>query len=145
MHIMQKTPKIITIIGLVFEGLAGLVSAVSALIIFNLDKVPGYTASLEELPADELEALEIIMGFTLAMLVIFGILFSVMFIINLILFSKLIKGEYTEEQARKVYLYQAIWGGLNVMLNSVTGILYLISGIQGYNGEVDRIDTREGI
>ena len=85
------------------------------------------------------------MGYLVGILTILAVVISVMFFINLFLFSKLIKGKYTEEQAKRVYLYQAIWGGINVLTNSVTGILYLISGIQGYNGEVDRIETREGI
>ena len=145
MHRMERTPRIITIIGLVFEGLAGLTTGITALLINFIDKLPGYSASLEDLPADELEALEIMMHFLLVLLIVFAIVFSVMFVFNLILFLKLMTGAFTEKQAKKVYLYQAIWGGLNVLFNSVTGILYLVSGIQGYNGEVDRIETREGI
>jgi len=145
MHKMENTPRIITIIGLVFEGFAGLVTGLSALLLSMIDKIPGYTESLNEMAPDELEAYEIIMGFTSTLLVVLAVIFIVMFIVNLILFSKLMRGAYTEEQARKVYLYQAIWGGINILMNSITGILYLISGIQGYNGQVDRIDTREGI
>jgi len=145
MHKMENTPKIITIIGLVFEGVAAVVTTLATLLIAFLDKIPGYTESLEELPADELQALEFMMGFLLVLMIVLAIIFSVMFLINLYLFTKLMRGGFTEEQARKVYLYQAIWGGINIVLNSVTGILYLISGIQGYSGEVDRIDTREGI
>ena len=145
MHEMENTPRIITIIGLVFEGIAGLVTGFFALLIQMLDRFPGYTESINEMPADELEAYEIIMGFTEGILIVLAVVFTVMFIVNLILFSKLIKGGYTEEQARKVYLYQTIWGGINLLMNSVTGILYLISGIQGFNGQVDRIETREGI
>ncbi len=145
MHEMQRTPKIITIIGLVFEGLAAVSCGLSALGISLLERIPGYSESLLEMAADELEAYELIMGFTFGMLIVLTIIFSVMFMINLGLFTKLMKGAYTEEQARKVYLYQAIWGGISVLINSVTGILYLVAGIQGYNGRVDRIDTREGI
>ncbi len=145
MHEMQQTPKIITIIGLVFEGLAAVVCGLSTIGLALLERIPGYSESILEMPADELEAYELVMGFTFGLLIVFTIIFSVMFVVNLILFTKLMKGAYTEEQAKKVYLYQAIWGGISVLINSVTGILYLISGIQGYNGRVDRIDTREGI
>ena len=145
MHKMENTPRIITIIGLILEGVAALVTTLTAILVSLIDKIPGYTESLEELPADELQALEFMMGFLLVLLIVLAVIFSVMFLINLILFTKLMRGGFTEEQARKVYLYQAIWGGISIVLNSVTGILYLISGIQGYNGEVDRIETREGI
>ncbi len=145
MHEMQKTPKIITIIGLVLEGLAAVACILSAYIFTLLDKIPGYTESLQEMPADDLAAYETIMNFTLGILVVFSVIFSIMFVINLILFTKLMKGSFTEEQAKKVYLYQAIWGGISILINSVTGILYLISGVQGYNERVDRIETREGI
>lgn len=145
MHTMERTPKIITIVGLVMEGLAALVTGVSAILFSMIDRIPGYSESLLEMTPDELEAYEFIMDFTLWILVVFAILFTVMFIINITLFTKLIKGNFTKEQARKVYLYQAIWGGICVLINTVTGILYLVSGIQGYNEQVDRIETRDGI
>jgi len=145
MHTMENTPKIITIIGLVLEGLASLTLIFSAFIIGMLDRIPGYTESLQEMPADELEAYEFVMNLTFDLLIVLAIIITIMFIINMILFIKLIKGSYTEEQAKKIYLYQAIWGGISILMNTFTGVLYLVSGIQGYNGRVDRIDTREGI
>ena len=84
MHEMENTPKIITIIGLVFEGLAALTTTLSVLLIAFLDRIPGYTEALEELPADELEALEIMMAFLLVLMISFAVIFSVMFVINLI-------------------------------------------------------------
>ncbi len=145
MHVMQRTPKIITIIGLVFEGLAAVVCGISVLIFTFLDKIPGYSESLLEMQPDELEAYNYIMDFTFIILIVFTIVFSIMFVININLFTKLIKGSLTEEQAKKVYLYQAIWGGISLLFNSITGILYLVSGVQGYNNRVDKIETREGI
>ncbi len=145
MHEMQRTPKIITIIGLVLEGIAAVSCGLSVLLFSFLDRIPGYTEDIQDMQADELEAFESIMGFTLGLLIVFTIVFSVMFLINLKLFTKLMRGGYTEEEAKKVYLYQAIWGGISVLINSITGVLYLVSGVQGYNGYVDRIDTREGI
>ena len=145
MHEMQNTPKIITIIGLVLEGLAGVVTLLSAILIKYIDRIPGYAESLQDMTADELEAYNFIMALSFGMLIVLAIIFIVMFVINLFLFTKLMKGNFTEEQAKKVYLYQAIWGGISVLINTITGILYLVSGVQGYNGQADKIDTREGI
>ncbi len=145
MHKIQPTPKIITIIGIILEGIAGVSCWIGYYLLVNIDKLPGYSDSLLEMTSEELEAYEFIMDLSLGLLSILAIVISVMFVINLILFSKLINGRYTEEQAKKVYLYQAIWGGINLVFNTVTGILYLVSGVQGYNGQVDRIDIREGI
>jgi len=55
------------------------------------------------------------------------------------------KGKFTESQAKKVYLYQAIWGGVSFLFNQVTGILYLISGIGGYNNQKEEVNIRDGI
>jgi len=66
-------------------------------------------------------------------------------ILNHILFRKLIKGYLTEKQARNVYLYLAIYGGLYLFSNQILGILYLISGIRGYKGEKEETDIRDGI
>ncbi len=145
MHKMEKTSKIITIIGLCFEGLAAVMCTLSVLFFSYLDRLPGYKEALLDMSADDLEAFNYIMRLSYILLIIFAVIFMIMFIINLTFFTKLIKGLYTEEQAKKIYLYQAIWGGISLTINSVTGILYLVSGIQGYNGRVDKIKTREGI
>ena len=46
---------------------------------------------------------------------------------------------------KKIYLYQAVWGGINILFNQVTGVLYLISGVSGYSGHHEEKDVREGI
>ena len=145
MHKMENTPKIITIIGLVIEGVAAVSTFLGAWFVSIIDTIPGYSESLLEMSTEEFEFYEYIMDFVFTLLIVFAIVYTIMFFLNLFLFKKLMNGTWTEEQAKKVYLYQAIWGGLNVMTNSITGILYLVSGIQGYNGQVDRIETREGI
>lgn len=145
MHVMQPTPRIITIIGLILEGIGVFFLGIFAVLIRFIDRIPGYEKSLNEMTAEELEVYEWFMGFLDTFLLVMAIIFISIFIINLFLFSKLIKGSFTEKQAKKVYLYQAIWGGINIASNTVTGILYLISGVQGFNGQLDRIETREGI
>ena len=145
MHKIEDTPKIITIIGLVLEGLAGLVYTGMAVLFSYSGGIIEFLQEADEMTVEEEEFLQIMMNWMSGLFIVLAILFVVMFFINLYLFTKLIRGSYTDAQAKKVYLYQAIWGGINVLLNTVTGILYLVSGIQGYSGQVDRINTRDGI
>ena len=146
MHKMERTPKIITTIGMVIEGISVLVLIATTILFFNIQKMPslGNAADAGMSPseyADLIEFLGYIGYFILAM----TILYTIAFFVNLVLFPGLMKEKYTEEKARKIYLYQAIWGGLNLMSNQITGILYLISGVQGYNGRKDKVNVREGI
>lgn len=145
MHKIENTPKKITIIGLVFEGLAGFVYTGMAILFSYSDNMIEFLKKVDEMTTEEEEFLVIMMNWMSGLFIVLAVLFVVMFFVNLYLFTKLIKGLYTDAQAKKIYLYQAIWGGINVLLNTVTGILYLVSGIQGYNGQVDQIDIREGI
>lgn len=144
MHTMQKTPKIITIIGMVLEGIAA-ITTIGAGYIFSLHREIENFASLMEMTQEEYEEFVFIFDFFSNLLYVLGGVILIIFIVNLVLFTKLIKGQLTEETAKKVYLYQAIWGGISILMNTVTGILYLISGVQGYNGTEDMPEVREGI
>lgn len=151
MHKIENTPKVITIIGLVFEGIVGLsllgfgalMRSVANLAEFEADLRAELATDISD--PDQLDAIYDIVIMVFNSVFVIGIIVIVVFIINLVLFSKLIGGKFTEEQAKKVYLYQAIWGGFNLLFNQITGILYLISGIQGFNKRPDKIETREGI
>lgn len=145
MHKIQNTPKIVTIIGLALEGFAAISAILSAFLIPLLFKSELFLSDLGGMTSEEIEIFDIMIGWMTSIMIIFAVLFTVMFTINIILFTKLIRGKFTEKQAKKVYLYQAIWGGISILLNTITGILYLVSGVQGYSGHVDRIETREGI
>lgn len=135
---MEKNKKVITIIGLVIEviGLIGLLA--SFFILIYVTKIPG----IFEVDLDHTALLlQLLIDF------IFGIIFvwGIVILINLFLFIRLMKGKFTESQAKKVYLYQAIWGGVSFLFNQVTGILYLISGIGGYNNQKEEVNIRDGI
>lgn len=135
---MEKNKKVITIIGLVIEviGLIGLLA--SFFILIYVTKIPGiFEANLDHTAL----LLQLLIDF------IFGIIFvwGIVILINLFLFIRLMKGKFTESQAKKVYLYQAIWGGVSFLFNQVTGILYLISGIGGYNNQKEEVNIRDGI
>ena len=128
---MEKTPKILTLIGLVLEGLAAFSSLVSGYLLMNFDRF----AFLEEMYASIEEGEQwifdlmtgVIGGFVLGL----GIVLTIMFVVNYFLFSKMMKGRFTQDTAKKVYKYQIIWGILSLLMNTLTGILYLVSGFQG--------------
>jgi hypothetical protein len=144
---MDRTPKILTIIGLVFEGFSVVVLGIFALLFRNYQELPFMDEAMAELTGSELEDFIWIMDFAINLMTVMFVIIGVFFIINIFLFSKLMSGKYTEEVAKKVYLYQAIWGGFNLLSNQITGILYLISGVSGFNGykEMTKKDIREGI
>jgi len=146
MHKIESTPKIITIIGLVLEGIAAVALSFMAFLFSNFNSIPEIEERLLlEMTDAEYADFLIFVDFLVTFFLVLAIILVTMFMINLVLFTKLIKGSYTDEQAKKIYLYQAIWGGISIMLNTVTGILYLISGVQGYSGKKDNEDFREGI
>lgn len=145
MHEMDRTPKIITIIGLVLEGL-GILGLLLTYYIFNSfgDWSFFTTENLDVTQAELDQILELYAFIGNIMLVVVTVI-AVFFIVNLYLFIKLIQGKFTEETAKKVYLYQAIWGGINILSNTVVGILYLISGVSGRNGHREEQNIRQGI
>ncbi|KFZ27614.1 MAG: hypothetical protein KQ78_00153 [Candidatus Izimaplasma bacterium HR2] len=146
MHKMENTPMIITIIGLVMEGIAVVVLAGTSIFMLSIKNMVGFRNAIEADLSQE-EYLEMIkwMDWIGYFILVVTIVLGVFLILNLYLFPRLMKGKYTEEQAKKIYLYQAIWGGINLVMNQITGILYLISGVQGYNGRKDIIEVRDGI
>ena len=146
MHKMENTPKIITIIGLVLEGISVFVLVGTSIFMLNIDRIYGFRNAAEaELTVDEYTDMLQIMDWIGLFLVGMAIVIGIFFVVNLILFTGLMSGKYTEEKAKKIYLYQAIWGGINILSNQITGILYLISGVQGYNGRKDKVEVRDGI
>jgi Na+/proline symporter len=142
---MEKTPKILTIIGLVLEGIAALSSIVFGLLFVNVDKFVFFDEIYATVPPDEQWIFDLFTGVVGVLILVMGIIIGIIFIINLILFSKLMRGDYSEETAKKIYKYQIIWGVISLLLNTLTGIFYIISGFQGFEGQKDHFDVREGI
>lgn len=145
MHEMDRTPKIVTIIGLVLEGLGAISSFVTGLFLVNFENSPLYDIIVLDVPADELDEMIELISWLGSIAFVLGIGMTIIFVVNIYLFSKLMKSKFTEEQAKKVYLYQAIWGGINIIFNTVAGILYLISGVTGYSGHKEERNIRDGI
>jgi len=145
MHEMDNTPRILTIIGLILEGLGAIGGFFGYWILTNFSKMPGVNATSMEMTQDDFNELLEIIAWLADFVLVIAVVMVVFFVISLVLFTKLMRGKFTEETAKKVYLYQAIWGGFNLLFNQITGILYLISGVGGYNGHREERDIREGI
>jgi len=141
---MEKTPKVLTTIGLILEGFAALGSLVSGILFINAERFPFFDEIYATVPTDEQWIFDLMTGIIGIVILVIGIILGIVFVINLILFSKLIKGAYSEEKAKKVYKYQIIWGIISLFMNTLTGILYLISGFQGFEGQKDHMNVREG-
>jgi hypothetical protein len=145
MHTMDKTPRIVTIIGLIFEGLNVVGTLVGGLFLRNFESFPLFDLAMAEMSAAEIDEVLELFAWLSNILIGMAIVVGVFFLVNLVLFTRLMQGRYTEEAAKKVYLYQAVWGGVNVALNLITGILYLVSGVTGYGGHKEERNIRTGI
>ncbi len=138
------TQKICTIVGLVFEGIT--VAGMFFLALF-FRRPPQFILDLieaENLSQSEQQLIDFVFNFFAYFGLVFGILVATVFVINLFLFTKMIKGELSEETLRKTLLYQAIWGGISLLFNQLGGVLYLVSGISGLN-QIDAERPREGL
>lgn len=145
MHDMDKTPRIVTIIGLIFEGLNVAGSLFTGLLLRNFESLPFYDLAIADMSVAEVSEVLDLFAWLSNLMIGLAIVIGVFFLINLVLFSRLMQGRYTEESAKKVYLYQAVWGGVNIALNLITGILYLVSGVTGYGGHKEETNIRNGI
>ena len=145
MHVMDNTKKIITIIGLVFEIISVFAIGFSIWLFKNFDSLPGMSLELAEMSQEEYDMMMWIFDLSISIMSVMIFIVGAFTLINIYLLSKLISGKFTEQQAKKVYLYQAIWGGINLLSNQITGVLYLISGVGGYNGHKEQKDIRSAI
>jgi len=131
---LDKTSKITTIIGLIFEGLGVFMFALTGTgmaLINSMSRTEIMDFFGDEITSNDLDIMLMVFSVLAIIFIIIGFIALVFFLVNLVLFTKLINGKYTEEQASKVLLYQAIYGGINLMFNQILGVLYLVSGIQG--------------
>ncbi|MFP4077813.1 MAG: hypothetical protein ACLFUQ_01550 [Candidatus Izemoplasmataceae bacterium] len=131
MHKPEEASKIATVIGLVFDGIGmfgmlAVAAAVNVAEVFTVDLFldEGLTQSEAELMVDILDVLGVV--FFVA-----GGIFLIVFMVNIVLFTKLINGRFNAEKASKTYLYQIVWGAINLLFNQISGIAHLISGIKG--------------
>ncbi len=142
-HKMDNTNKIVTIIGLVLEGFSAFFLLMFLLVWDQYMRLVSLAES--DMSAEEFEILVDLFDVLHIVVIVTGIILSIAFVVNIVLFSKLVRGRLTEQTAKKVYLYQAIWGGVSLLFNQITGILYLVSGVRGFNNQREETDIREGI
>lgn len=145
MHKMNNTPRILSIIGSVFDFLGVFSLAITAFVFkalfteeFFEDLVP---------PEDMAEIREIVELYQIIgnVMIVLAMILGVIFIINLFVNIRLIRGKVPEEKAKTYYTYQLFIGIVLMLMNTISGIVYIISGIKGRDDEPDKIHTREGI
>jgi len=144
-HKMEKTPRIITKIGLVLEFLNVFFGGV---FVYFFDRIFSEAFLLRLDPETTQEELDFLFTYLpiFRVIIFAALIFStILLIVNYILFSGLYKEQYEENKAIKVYTYQFIIGIVYLFSNLVVGILYVISGSQGRQGDLDMPDIREGI
>lgn len=133
---MPKIPtsvRILTILGLVFQGIGVVLTSALFLIIARL---PGFFMMvLEEafVTADELNAFFAVLPIIRVIVVVVIVIQLAFFIVNMILFIPVLQEKKTTEQASTIFLYQAIYGGITLFSNQLVGVIHLISGIIGRN------------
>lgn len=143
---VHQTTKTTTVLGLVFEGF-GLLMMVLGLVFLQLLS----TLSVNDLVTEGLSQgdaqLVLLIGAVLRLvLLVLTLIVGAFFMLNLWLFTKLIKQHYDYDTAQKILLYQAIYGGFNMLFNQITGVLYLISGLTGRtNLKVPQERVRDGL
>lgn len=146
---MTKIPsssKVLTIIGLVIEGLSFL-AMLGITLLFS--RIPAwFEETILLFSEDVLEFNQIMNGipFIRVMVILFSVFISILFIINLIFFIPTILGKKSQTFTSNVFLYQAILGGISLFTNQLLGAIYLISGIIGRNELEKNIENvRDGI
>lgn len=146
---MTKIPsssKVLTIIGLVIEGLSSLAMWGITLL---LSRIPAwFEESILLFSEDVMEFNQIMNGipFIRVIVILFSVFISILFIVNLIFFIPTILGKKSETFTSNVFLYQAILGGISLFTNQLLGAIYLISGIIGRNELEKNIENvRDGI
>ena len=143
---LHRTTKTTTILGLVFEGF-GLVMMVLGLIFLQLLSELSINDLVNEgFSSNEAQLILLVGAVVRLILLVLTLIISVVFVINLWLFTNLIKQKYDYETAQKILLYQAIYGGVNLLFNQIAGVLYLISALNGrHTLKVPQETIREGL
>ena len=143
-HNIDSTTKTLTIIGLIVEtfGVIG-----RFYLLFALSSLKAKILEDNGVLFTEAELTRIIafINSITTGLIVFSIVTLLLLILSSILHIKLIGNKLTEEQSRKVYLYQKIWGIFNLIINPIVGVAYLASGIRGSKGKREDTDYRSGI
>ncbi len=146
---MPKLPtsvRVLTILGLVFQGLSLLFTA---FIFFMIARLPAFFMMILEeafVTADELNAFYMALPFLRTVITIVIIFQLAFFLVNALLFIPVIREKTSDQKASTIFLYQAIYGGITLFSNQLVGVMYLIAGIIGRNKMEQKIEpVRDGI
>lgn len=138
--------KVLTIIGLVIEGISLLLLSGITLLFTNAPYWIEELVFLISEDAMEFNALMSAIPFISVLFIIISILSLILFLVNLYFFIPSIRGKKSQKYTANVFLYQAILGGLLLFSNQLLAAVYLISGIIGRNELEKAIENvREGI
>lgn len=131
MHKPEEASKVGTIVALIFEGFGmfGMLAFAAAINVAEAFSVEMFLE--EDFTQSEAELIVSILDLLGIVFFVLGGILLVIFMINLVLFTKLLSGRFDTEQASKAYLYQIVWGAINLLFNQIAGVAYLISGIKG--------------
>ncbi len=133
MHRMEDAPRMLTIVGLVVEGLALIVFIVAAVVANIVSQIPKQDLLDSGWLAQDADIFLQTTGVLVTIFIAIAVVLAIMFSVNLYVFRRMMKSKFTEEQSKYVYLYQAIWGGISLSFNTITGVLYLISALQTHS------------
>lgn len=145
MHKMQNTPKILSIIGSIMDFLGVVGMGFSAFILKAVFTESFFEDIVPPEDMGEIQEIVEIYQFLGNIMIVIAMILGVIFVVNLIVNLRLMSGKLSESQARVSYTYQLFIGIVLILLNTVAGIVYIISGVKGRENEPDRIETRSGI
>lgn len=131
-HFMDNESKVPTLFGLLIEGFTNGLAIIGVVVYMILDQ-SGLLKGLPEMwnffPQTSLLAL-IMRFYRIGIFVILSFT-GTLFLVNLWLFSGLMRQRYTHGQAAKIYTYQLIYGVVILLIHPLIGLLYLFSGYKG--------------
>lgn len=125
--------KITTILGLVFEGLSVFTLFFISRLLLNLPQSFIDVIHDENLPASQEAFLFDMFQFLGIVMTVLAVITLIAFLINQYLFRKVFKQDTDLKTKKGIFVYQAVWGGINIAYNTLIGVLYLISSIYALN------------
>ncbi|XMB86383.1 hypothetical protein RJG79_00880 [Mycoplasmatota bacterium WC44] len=126
-YFVSSVTRICTIIALILDGIS-----VLTLILFTayIDNFLEFIVKFDSTNIYQILELENM----IKSILIFGMIFSIIFfIINLIFFIKLINKKVSLKAAKGITIYQIVYGVITLGGNTISAILYLISGLNSHS------------
>ncbi|XMB66787.1 hypothetical protein RI065_10910 [Mycoplasmatota bacterium zrk1] len=126
-YTVSSITRICTIIGLTFDAVSVIVMT---FIIFWYQKFFDLLVEeLNSLPKVNISQFIEYSNLIKVIIIVLTILSALFLVINLILFIKLINKKVTLKAAKRITVYQIVYGVITLTGSTISAILYLISGI----------------